>query len=130
MPAFGKSSLKRFNTLHPDLQLVMTESIKLIDFSIVAGHRGEAEQNLAFEKGNSKAKFPQSKHNCFPSKAVDVVPWPTQYADERYIYLVAGIIKAKADQLGIKLIWGGDWDGDGDMNDQSLKDPYHFELAQ
>lgn len=36
------------------------------------GHRGEVEQNEAFRKGASKAKFGESPHNLLPAKACDI----------------------------------------------------------
>lgn len=126
---FGKSSNQRKETLHPDLQKIMDEAIKIFNFSIVCGHRGEEEQNKAVAAGNSQKKYPDSKHNKLPSLAVDIVPWPTQYQDIKLVYMLAGIIKATAYKLGIKIRWGGDWDGDGDITDQHLHDPYHFELV-
>jgi len=81
MPHFGKTSRKRLATCHEDLQLVFNEVIKHFDCTIVCGHRGEADQNDAFERGNSKLRFPQSKHNQWPSLAVDAVPWPINWDD-------------------------------------------------
>ena len=32
--------------------------------------------------------------------------------------------------MGIDLIWGGDWDGDTDLNDNNFDDLVHFELKR
>ena len=129
MYKYGKRSLKVRDELHPKLQLVVDQVIKIIDCSLICGHRDEETQNKAFEDGYSSVKFPNSKHNKLPSHAVDIVPFPSQYSDEKYVMLLAGIVLGVAHGLGIELRWGGDWDGDGDMYDQNLKDPYHFELV-
>ena len=42
---------------------------------------------------------------------------------------MAGYIQATADKLGIKIRWGGDWDSDGDLDDQTFMDLGHFELV-
>ena len=76
--AFSKSSLKRLNEL--DLRLkalaVLMMQKQEMDFAIVCGHRGKAEQNKAFAAGRSKVKYPLSKHNSLPAKAYDRVPFP------------------------------------------------------
>ena len=44
MPKFGNASKQRLATCHPDLQKIMNEAIKYIDFSVVEGYRTAAEQ--------------------------------------------------------------------------------------
>ena len=41
---------------------------------IVCGHRGETDQETAYQKGASKARFGQSAHNTLPAMAVDIAP--------------------------------------------------------
>jgi len=136
MPHFGKTSRKRLATCHEDLQLVFNEVIKHFDCTIVCGHRGEADQNDAFERGNSKLRFPQSKHNQWPSLAVDAVPWPINWDDtDRMRYFagyVMGIAKLMYDQglITHHLRWGGDWDRDTEVNDNRFQDFPHFELVK
>ena len=57
MPIFGKNSLKQLDTVHPDLRKVLEEAIKTYDFSVICGHRGEAEQNKAVAEGKFKGSF-------------------------------------------------------------------------
>ena len=40
----------------------------------------------------------------------------------------AGLVVGIAVSLGIRLRWGGDWDGDGDLCDNKFDDLFHFEL--
>ena len=35
-----------------------------------------------------------------------------------------------ASQMGIDIIWGGDWDGDTDLKDNAFDDLVHFELKK
>lgn len=121
MPKFGKRSQKHLGTLDTDLQLILNEAIKYVDFSILCGFRDEEEQNKAFNGGYSKLKFPKSKHNKLPSLAVDVAPYPIDWNDAKRFYFLSGTIMVVAQQLEIKLIWGGHW--------QSFKDLPHFELV-
>ena len=52
---------------------------------------------------------------------------------ERYIkarckfYYYGGYVLATGDAMGIPLTWGGDWDGDRDIHDQTFDDLVHFE---
>lgn len=133
MPRFSKKSEAQLATLHPDLQRVLREAIKYIDFTVVEGHRGKEAQDAAYAKGYSKVRYPHGKHNSNPSRAVDVTPWPVDWSStqgqiERLCYL-AGHIRGIAFTMGIRLRWGGDWDQDDDMRDERFRDRYHLELA-
>ena len=128
MPQFSKLSERRLAECHPSLQLLFNAVIKHYDCVILCGHRGEREQNEAFADGKSQLKWPDSKHNKKPSLAVDVVPYPVDWNDRHKLYHFAGFVIGAAWALGIKLRWGGDWDGDRDLSDQSFNDLVHFEL--
>ena len=130
MPKFGRTSRKRLESCHKDIQEVFKEVVKHYDCSIVCGHRGEKEQNEAYDKGNSKVKYPRGRHNKFPSNAVDVAPYPIDWADRDGFILFAGFVLGVASQKGIGLRWGGDWDGDFDLSDNQFDDLVHFELKK
>ena len=130
MPEFGKRSRDQLATAHPDLQRLFNEVIKHYDCAVIIGHRGEQAQNEAVEHGMSKLKWPDSPHNKTPSQAVDVAPYPVDWKNIKSFYHFAGYVKAVADQLGIAIRWGGDWDGDFDLTDQNFFDLPHFELIQ
>lgn len=128
MPKFSARSLKNLEQCHPLLQLLMYEAIKVTDFSVICGFRGEKEQNEAYDRGNSKLKWPQSKHNQTPSLAVDIVPYPIDWNDERRFRTLGTVVKEIWAQLpeekkeGWSLSWGGDW--------KTFKDFPHFELRK
>lgn len=136
MPVFGKRSQERLAACHPDLQTVFNEVVKSFDCSIVCGHRGEAEQNQAYEQGKSKLQFPESKHNTTPSLAADAAPYPINWNDRERFYLFAGYVLGVAERLyqdgaiTHRLRWGGDWDRDTDVKDQRFNDLPHFELVK
>lgn len=125
---YGSNSLKHIETLHPHLQLIAFDLIEIMNVSVVCGHRGKDEQDKAVAEKKSKTPWPKSKHNQLPSIAMDVIPYPTGYKDTRLIYFMAGLIKGIAAKHGITIRWGGDWDSDGDLNDQTFNDLVHFEL--
>jgi hypothetical protein len=111
------------------LQLLFSEVIKEFDCTILEGHRGESRQNEMYRTGRSKAKYGESLHNINPSSAIDVAPYPIDWNDrERFTYF-AGYVKGKAAALGIKIRWGGDWDGDWQVRDNNFDDLPHFELV-
>lgn len=140
MPSFGKASKTHLDRLDPRLQEILNEAIKYFDFSIIDSHRGKEAQDLAYQKGLSKVKWPHSKHNHpdhpeqevdLPiARAVDIAPYPIAWNDtERFVYL-AGWVMAIAALKGIKLRWGGDWDSDTQVKDEKFRDFGHFELVK
>lgn len=120
MPSFSKKSLQRLSTCAPLLVQVCHDVIVDYDFIVLCGYRGEEEQNKAFKDGYSKLKFPKSKHNTYPSRAVDLAPYPLDWEDiARFKELGVRMKKAAADK-SIKIQWGGDW---------KMRDYPHFELV-
>jgi peptidoglycan L-alanyl-D-glutamate endopeptidase CwlK len=134
MPIFSERSRVKLSTCHPSLKRLFERVIERRDCAIICGHRGEAEQNDAVETGHSKLKFPFSKHNSFPSTAVDVMPYHwgqphIRWEDTESTYNFIGYVQGIADELNIKIRNGSDWDDDHDFHDQSFMDLPHFELV-
>jgi len=111
MPSFSKRSADKLVTCDERLQILFNEVVKTFDCTILDGHRGEKEQNEAFNSGRSKAKYPQSRHNSYPSMAVDCVPYPINWDDLPRFHRFAGFVQATGIQMGIKVKWGGDFKG-------------------
>ncbi len=128
MPKFGSRSRSKLETCHEDLQKVFNEVIKHFDCSILEGTRPKEVQDEYYRTGKSKVKYPNSKHNSNPSRAVDVAPYPIDWNDKERFYFFAGYVKGVASQMGIELRWGGDWDSDNELHDQTFMDLPHFEL--
>jgi len=128
MPSFGGQSRMRLNTCHPDLIRLFEEVVKHYDCTILCGHRGEEEQTKAFKEGRSKVEFPLSKHNAYPSLAVDAAPYPVDWDDLQRFYHIVGYVRGVAQGMGIKIRSGADWDGDFEIRDQNFNDIVHFEL--
>ena len=121
MPKLSKKSSERLSTCHPLLITIFTDVIKIIDFSVVCGHRTEAEQNIAFRDGHSKLKWDKSKHNRTPSLAIDVVPYPCDWDDLSGFKALSEKILIVADFHKIPLFWGAWW--------ESMRDFPHWELV-
>ena len=128
MPYFGKSSKKRLSTCDDKLQKVFNEVIKHVDCSVLEGHRSKDRQNKLYEEGKTKVKYPNGRHNRQPSSAVDVTPYPVDWKDRERQTLFAGFVIGVANQMGINLRWGGDWDQDFQVVDNRFDDFPHFEL--
>lgn len=120
---WGKASKDRLATCDKRLQDLadMMLSRSPFDLTITCGYRTEQEQNEAFEKGKSRAKFGQSKHNTFPSKAIDICPYPIVWdsTDQRWQEMALNAMWC-AGRLGMDLVWGGTF--------KSIKDLPHFQI--
>jgi hypothetical protein len=128
VPVLGRRSRGRLENVHPDLVRVLEEAIKSYDFAVIWGHRGMEDQNTAFSSGNSKNRWPTSKHNGLPSTAVDIVPYPGGYeASYEEFFEMATHVLGAASRLGVKVKWGGHWvnyTGKGHYD----RDWAHFEI--
>lgn len=125
---YGRESRTQLRTCDGRLQEILNEAIKVMDLKVLQGHRGEADQNAAFDRGASELRWPFGEHNALPSKAVDVVPYPVNWEDVRRFWFMAGLMFGIAEGLGHRLRWGRDWDRDMDFDDQKLNDMPHFEI--
>ena len=127
MNKFSRTSATRLASCHPNLQKVFTAALEVCDCSILCGHRTKEEQN-ALPSTNSQVRYPNSKHNSLPSKAVDATPYPYDEDDrERFSYF-AGIVIGVSASMGVAIRWGGDWDKDNELKDNGFDDLMHFEL--
>ena len=130
MPRFGKRSRDRLATCNKDLQLLFNEVIKHVDCSVLEGHREKDRQNTLYEEGKTKVRYPNGRHNANPSNAVDVVPYPIDWEDRERMTLFAGFVIGVANQMGLNIRWGGDWDQDFEVKDNRFDDFPHFELKK
>ncbi len=68
------------------------------------------------------------------------VNWDIEIAEPKYglvrwkgvwnlcrFYYFAGFVMGTAAAMGVRLRWGGDWDGDTELDDQKFRDLVHFE---
>jgi peptidoglycan L-alanyl-D-glutamate endopeptidase CwlK len=112
--------------------------IRNYDCSILCGHRGELEQNEAFDNGYSEKQWPNSKHNSIPSNAVDAAPYEVDHTDFDKLQssFFAGYVMGIANELYYagtmehKIRCGIDWDNDQDVNDTTFWDAGHFEIIE
>ncbi len=130
MYKFSNRSLQKLNTCTSSLQDLFNEVIKDFDCTIVEGHRSKKKQNEYFDKGKSRIRYPNGKHNRYPSLAVDVAPYLNGSVswDMRHCLYFAGVVMGTARMMGIKIRFGGDWNRNNEpITDQSFQDLVHFE---
>ena len=148
MPDFSQKSINNLTTCDRDLQELFFHVITSYDCTIIEGYRPESKQKELYDSGKSKVLH--SKHNESPSLAVDVgpyiqgrgIPWPQtpDWSNEaernKYVkdlaqfYHFAGWVEGTARWLGLQIRWGGDWDRDHNLSDQSFNDLVHYELLR
>lgn len=129
MPSFSSRSQKHLGSAVDPLQRLFAEVVRVFDCTVITGHRGEFAQTEAYSHGLSKVQWPNSKHNSKPSLAVDVAPYPVDWNDTNRFYYFAGYVKGMASRLDIPIRWGGDWDDDTQVSDQTFMDLVHFEYV-
>jgi peptidoglycan L-alanyl-D-glutamate endopeptidase CwlK len=152
MHNYSKNSRDKLNTAEADLITVFTEVIEDFDNSILHGHRSSAIQMDYFKQGRAlvngqweianKRKvvtycdgtMKKSNHNYVPSRAVDALPYPINGEDRERMYFFAGWVMKTAKRLykerkiSHMIRWGGDWDSDTEVRDQTFMDLAHFEI--
>jgi peptidoglycan L-alanyl-D-glutamate endopeptidase CwlK len=135
MASYGNASKHRLESARYDLRRWAERLILRFDHTVVCAHRGAEAQEEAFRNGKSKVHYPNSRHNSYPSLALDLAPWDADVgridwgARERFI-LLAGMGLQLAYEMGLPITWGGDWDNDTYMRDHSFQDFPHFQLPK
>ncbi len=156
MAKYSARSASRLATCTTGLQSVFAVVIQWWDHTILFGHRGKEDQDAAMVAGASTKPWPASKHNLTPSQAADAAPyyadvnnggidWRTdaellkaaregRFEDVKAIlenikrwYSFGGFVRGVGAAKGVRIRWGGDWDGDCRFNDHTLVDLPHFE---
>ena len=117
---FGTRSISNLTGVHPDLQKVMYAAITdaPYDFTITEGLRSPTRQQKLVDEGKSTTL--RSRH--LTGHAIDLAVirngkaiWDIQEYQELSLH-----IKAKAKELEVPLVWGGDW--------KTFVDAVHYEL--
>jgi len=102
------------------------------DLTVIEGHRSNERQAELYAKGRTtpgpkvtNAKPGQSRHNSFPSEAVDVGPCDARgnvlWDDKGKFDALAAHVERIADELAIPIVWGGTF---------SFYDGAHYELPR
>lgn len=137
---FSPTSEGRMAGVHPKLVAVARRALSygLSDFSVREGVRTKERQAQLFGEGATKTL--NSKHLIQPDgfgHALDLYPAPIDMVrvnkgDAREIArfgMIAGLMLRAAQEEGVAIRWGGDWDSDGQTLDHSFFDAPHFEMV-
>ena len=124
MPRFGRKSKERLKGVDAKLVNVANELIKLMDVTVIEGLRSQERQNELVAQGKSKTKF--GKHVA--GKALDLAPYPIDWEDRERFHYMGGLVRGIGHSLGVSVRWGGDWDSDGEIKDNSFDDLVHIEI--
>lgn len=116
----GARSMQRLAGVHPDLIAVVKRAIQIteVDFTVLEGLRTLARQSELVKAGASKTM--RSRH--LTGHAVDLGAWVAGEVrwDWPLYHYIAGAMKQAAAELGVAIVWGGDW--------VTFKDGPHYEL--
>jgi len=90
---WGKRSKEVLATLDDDLILFCNCMADIMNLSLIWGYRDEEQQTEYYLRGIG-LPWPSSYHNQLPSKAVDMIPYPTGYNDLEVIDEMRGAAMA------------------------------------
>ncbi len=120
MYKLGKRSLSRLKGVDGDLVRVVKRAIQIseVDFTVLEGMRTLQRQEKLYKSGASQTM--KSRHLI--GEAVDLGAWVDGGVEWSWplYYKIAEAMKEAADELGVKITWGGDW--------VSFKDGPHFQV--
>lgn len=155
----GETSRARLVGVHPLLVSVVTRAIQItrVDFKVIEGVRSDHQAYVNFGKGRTAAELARAgvpdpgkyaapklakvtwlrdplatKHRKQADgwgHAVDLLPAPYDWKDLAGFDAVADAMMRAADELGVPVRWGADWDGDGKRRERGETDSPHFELG-
>lgn len=117
---FSKRSKDNLNGVHPDLVKVAERALEItpIDFVITEGRRSPSRQEVLYKSGASSTL--NSRH--ITGHAIDfaaLLEGKVEWAWPLYEQ-IGKSFKQAAKDLGVRVVWGGDW--------KKLRDGPHIEL--
>lgn len=135
----SEASRGKLAGVHPDLQRVVMRAIEIsaVDFKVIEGVRTPERQRALYAQGRTKPGKKvtwtlKSNHFVNPKTgkghAVDLLVAPYDWAQGPQWQKMADAMFKAADQCGVKIRWGKDWDRDGIPGEKGETDSPHFEL--
>jgi len=130
---WSERSKAKLDTCHPTLILLCNEVLMLspLDVKVLDGHRSNERQDELYRMNMTQLKAGQSKHNRYPSEAVDIAPLvrgAIQWDNKELFMQFSGFVRGVAAGLNIDLISGVDWNNNFMSSDHSFFDGPHYEL--
>lgn len=160
MIVLGPTSRKRMEGVDPNLVRVFeraaAQATKDLDFFILEGVRSKEQMFINYGKGRTAAQCTAkgvpavyakpkenkvtwlndplaSNHRVMPDgwgKAIDAAPYPLDWNDSKRFQKMAELILKCANELGVKVRWGRDWNMNGRYEEKGETDGPHFELVK
>ena len=129
---FSQRSEGNLKGVNPALVKVVRRAIEIttVDFIVIEGVRTVARQQQLYDQGRkTEGKIVtwtmKSKH--IEGKAVDLLP-VTGWDNLSSFKAVSKAMFQAANELGVKIVWGADWNGNG-IQEKGEKDSPHFEIS-
>lgn len=148
-------SIDNLANVHPQLVRVVHRAAELsrVPFKVIEGVRTAERQERLYGQGRTaeqlraKSLPPSLARPTMPKvtwtlssrhfidqktgfgRAVDLLPAPYDWQDTQPFDDMAKAMFAAADELGVKIRWGADWDRDGNPRERGEADSPHFEIA-
>ena len=130
MPRLGKRSKKRLEGVDSRLIDLLERVCKYFDITVIEGKRSQERQDLLVKQGKSKTKF--GKH--VQGKAVDIAPYPIDWNARDDFHMLGGFVLGVANQMGLRVRWGGCWrydslyEGQRTTKTNNFDDLVHIEI--
>lgn len=129
---FSQRSENNLKGVNPALVKVVRRALELstVDFIVIEGVRTVARQQQLYDQGRkTEGKIVtwtmKSKH--IEGKAVDLLP-VTGWDNLASFKAVSKAMFQAASELGVKITWGADWNGNG-IQEKGETDSPHFEIS-
>lgn len=129
---FSQRSEGNLKGVNPALVKVVRRALELttVDFIVIEGVRTRARQQELWNQGRTTpgkivTRTMKSKH--LEGKAVDLLP-VTGWENLSSFKAVSKAMFQAANELGVKITWGADWNGNG-IQEKGEDDSPHFELS-
>lgn len=123
---------EKLHNVHPDLVAVIQAAAKVWELKIVEAERSLKREEELIRTGKSRLADPRKCLHVVQADglvhAVDLVPLPLDWNDSRRFYYLGGYVRAVAKGLGLHVRWGGDWNSNTEVKDQTFNDLDHFEV--
>lgn len=152
--SLGVKSINMLVGVHPDLVRIVRRAIEVTsqDFLVLEGVRTHKRQLELYGKGRTRDELRSDgvdpalaqpgvkpvtwtlKSNHFVQAdgyghAVDLAPYPVDWDTLSKFDAIADAMAKVAEELGIAIRHGADWDMDGKRRERGESDNPHFELA-
>ena len=134
----GERSKSRLSGVQAPLRRVVARAIEMtaVDFAVIEGLRTLARQQALYAQGRTapgKVVTWTMNSRHLEGAAVDLAPIDSAgrilWEDTAAFDQIAKAMFAAADDVGVRIRWGADWDQDGAPRERGEHDSPHFELT-